>query len=272
MDAELIETEYIKSLFKEYPLANNLLDQVIEFYGRSLTIRRSAMADDRSRYTLNIDAQHLKFNGAVINLDTSTDRQAAAACHELLHLQLPIRNFPRIRSLKLNSFQETVSLRIVSSQISATNVIDHDIFKDEFVKLGFPLGQFLVASPENINYKKVARGARDQTTPPQLNFVNWNWWCIEYLRHHLSTTHGLKQSESLADKVAKWGVEAVPGFKSGMARIREWISEGQHRQPTTYPVAIQKLFDIIQIPKISGFCCLELGGERQIVVRSLAAQ
>lgn len=269
MDAEVIEPEYIGSLFKEYPLANNLLDQVIKFYGGSLTFRRAVIADDRSRYTLNIDAQHLKFNGAIINLDTSTDRQAAAACHELLHLQLPIRNFPRIRSLNLTSVQETVSLRIVSAQISATNVIDHDIFKDDFVKLGFPLGQFLVASPENIKYKGVARDARDQTIPPQLNFVNWNWWCIEYLRHYISMTHGLKQSESLADKVSQWGVKAVPGFKSGMARIREWISEGQHRQPTTYPTAIKKLFDIIQIPRISGFYYLELDDKNHIVVRGL---
>ena len=269
MDAELIETEYVRSLFKEYPLANNLLDEVIKFYGGSLTIRRRVMADDRSRYMLNIDAQHLRFNGAVINLDTSTDRQAAAACHELLHLQLPIRNFPRIRSLKLTSVQETVSLRIISAQISATNIIDHDIFKDDFSQLGFPLGQFLVASPENINYKKVARDARDQTTPPHLNFVNWNWWCIEYLRHYMSAMHGLKQSESLADKVAKWGVEAVPGFKSAIARIQEWISEGQHRQPTTYPAAIQKLFDIIQIPRISGFFSLECDDKNQIVVRGL---
>ncbi len=269
MDTELVETEYIRSLFKEYPLANNLLDEVVKFYGASLTIRRSVMPDDRSRYALRIDAQHLKFNGAVINLDTSTDRQAAAACHELLHLQLPIRNFPRIRSLYLNSFQETVSLRIVSAQISATNVIDHDIFKDDFIKLGFPLGQFLVESPENINYKRVARDARDQTIPPQLNFVNWNWWCIEYLRHYISFAHGLKQSGPLAEKVAQWGIKAVPGFKNGMARIREWIGEGRHRQPTTYPAAIQKLFDIVQIPKISGFYCLERDSKNEIVICAL---
>jgi len=269
MDAELIETEYIRSLFKDYPLANNLLDEVIQFYGSSFTIRRAVMADDRSRYTLNVDAQHLKFNGAVINLDTSTDRQAAAACHELLHLQLPIRSFPRIRSLNLTSVQETVSLRIVSAQISATNVIDHDIFKDDFVKVGFPLGQLLVASPENINYKKVARDSRDQTIPPQLNFVNWNWWCTEYFRHYMSMTHGLKQSESLVDKVSQWGVKAVPGFKSGMDRMREWISAGQHLQPTTYPAAIRKLFDIIQLPKITGFCVLERDSNNQIVVRGL---
>lgn len=267
MDAEVIDEEYIRSLFRDYPLANNLLDEVIQFYGGSLVFRRAVMADDRSRYTLNIDAQHLKFNGAIINLDTSTDRQAAAACHELLHLQLPIRKFPRIRSLNLTSIQEAVSLRIISAQITATNVVDHDIFKEDFVRLGLPLGQFLLASPENINYKSVARGARDQTIPPQLNFVNWNWWCIEYLRHYMSMTHGLKQSESLVDKVSQWGVKAVPGFKSGMARIREWISEGQHRQPTTYATAIKKLFEIIQIPRISSFCSLELDDNKQIVVR-----
>jgi hypothetical protein len=87
MDAELVPIEYVSSLFKEYPLANDLLSEVVAFYRDSLVIRSAAIADDSSRYTLDVDAQHLKFNRAIIKLNTSTNRQAAAACHELLHLQ-----------------------------------------------------------------------------------------------------------------------------------------------------------------------------------------
>jgi hypothetical protein len=38
-----------------------------------------------------------------------------------------------------------------------------------------------------------------------------------------------------------------------MALIRQWLSDGKHRQSTEYAVAMQKLFDIIQLQKSLGF-------------------
>jgi hypothetical protein len=258
MDAELVPIEYVSSLFKEYPLANDLLSEVVAFYRDSLVIRSAAIADDSSRYTLDVDAQHLKFNRAIIKLNTSTNRQAAAACHELLHLQLPLRKFSRIRPLESRPVHP-------NAETSVTNVVHHDIFKDNFTALGFSLEQFLTRSKESINYKKLARDPRNQTTPYS---VLWSWWCIEYLRHYISISHGSKDSGRLADKVAKWGDKAVPKFKQGMALIRQWLSDGKHRQSTEYAVAMQKLFDIIQLPKITGFYSLDMDSNNQIILRA----
>lgn len=184
-------------------------------------------------------------------------------------MRLPIRNFPRIRSLSLTPIHQSVLDFVGKAQTSVTNVVDHDIFKDDFIALGFPIEQFLVKSNEPISYKRVARDARNQTTPSQLKFMIWSWWCIEYLRHYITSFHGQEDCELLAEKVAKWGRRSVPGFERGMARIREWISEGKHRQPTQYAAAMQALFDIIQIPTISGFYVVQLDDNNQIVLREM---
>jgi hypothetical protein len=269
IDDTLLPRDYVTSLFNDHPLANNLLDEVAGFYRDSLVIRREKNANDMSGYKLDVDAKNLKFNGAIINIDTSTNRVPAAACHELLHLRLPTRNFPRIRSLSLTPIHQSVVDFVVQAQTSVTNVVDHDIFKDDFIALGFPIEQFLVKSNEIISYKRVARDARNQTTPSQLKFTIWSWWCIEYLRHYITSFHGQEDCKIIAEKIAKWGVKALPGFGRGMARIREWVSDGKHRQPTQYAAAMRTLFDIIQIPPISGFYAVQLDGDNQVVLHEV---
>jgi hypothetical protein len=148
-------------------------------------------------------------------------------------------------------------------------VVDHDIFKDDFVKIGFPIREFLVRQKNTPNYRKIAKDRRNKTTPPQLNFVLWSWWLIEYFRHYVSSFHGVEDSKSLAESVAKWGARAIPGIERSMARIQEWVRDGNHRQPNRYPAAMQMLFDVIQLPRISGFYRLDLDSTGQIVPRAL---
>jgi hypothetical protein len=263
-----LSIEYIRSLFSDHPLATALVDEVASFYRDALTVRRSSATDDLSGYGILVDQEKLEFHGVFFNLNTTTDRVPAAACHELLHLRLRSRGFPLIRSLDLDTVQQAIPADVFGATANTIqNVIDHDIFKDDFVAMGFPIEQFLAKSNDNPDYEIEAKNSRFKATPSQLQFTYWMWWSREYLIQFAGIEQGVKNSESLAEAVEQWGTQVLPGFRQTIILIRQWLKTGRHRQVESYPAALRNLFDIMQIPPISSFYSLKLANSGQITIQ-----
>ena len=266
-----LSIEYIRSLFSDHPLATALADQVASFYRDALTVRRSSATDDISGYGISVDQEKLEFHGAFINLNTTTDRVPAAACHELLHLRLRSRGFPLIRSLDLDTVQRAIPADVfIATANTIQNVIDHDIFKDDFVAMGFPIEQFLAKPTSYPDYELEAKNSRFNATPLRLQFTYWMWWSREYFIQYAGIEQGVENSESLAQAVEKCGSEVLPGFRQTIVLIRQWLKSGRHRQAESYPAALRNLFDIMQIPSISTFYSLKLANSGQIAVQVIS--
>lgn len=263
---DALSGDYLRSLFGNRPVAVSLLDEVTAFYGETLTVRRAKDSDDLSGYGIAVDAPNLKYDHAYLNLNTSTNRVPAAACHELLHLRLAARGFPKIRTLELQPEQAVDPGFFNAAVNTVTNAVDHNIFKDDFISMGFPIESFLAKTGRLPDYENEAKNSSPKGTPAQLLFFDWIWWSREYISNYFGIGQGVEDAETLTDSVEKWGTVVLPEFRQTVILIRQWARNGLYRQAASYPAAIRQLFEIIQMPPISSFYSLKRDHTGQITL------
>jgi hypothetical protein len=264
--SDTLSIEYLRSLFRDHTSAISLLDEVTAFYGQTLMLRRAQVGDDLSGYGIAVDAPNLKYDHAYLNLNTSTNRVPAAACHELLHLRLAARGFPKVRTLELQPEQAVDTGFFNAAVNTVINAVDHNIFKDDFVSMGFPIETFLAKTGSVMDYEIEAKNSPPNGTPPQLLFFDWVWWSREYISNYFGIGQGVENAESLTDSVEKWGSVVLPGFRRTVVLIRQWARNGLYQQATKYPESIRQLFEIIHMPPISSFYFLKRDQAGQIIV------
>jgi hypothetical protein len=263
---DALSANYIRTLFVGHPQAISLLDEVTGFYGEALTIRRAQVGNDPSGYEIAVDAPNLRYGHAYLNLNTSTNRVPAAACHELLHLRLAARGFAKVRTLELQPEQAVDTGFFNAAVNTVINAVDHNIFKDDFVSMGFPIESFLAKTGSATDYENEAKNSPPNGTPPQLLFFDWVWWSREYISNYFGIDQGVENAESLTDSVEKWGTVVLPGFRQTVVLIRQWARNGLYQQAAKYPESIRQLFEIMHMPPISSFYFLKRDQTGQIIV------
>jgi hypothetical protein len=263
---DALSGEYLRSLFGDHPSAIRLLDEVVAFYGETLMVRRAQVGDDSSGYGIAVDAPNLKYDHAYLNLNTSTNRVPAAACHELLHLRLAARGLPKVRTLELQPEQAVDTGFINAAVNTVINAVEHNIFKDDFVSMGFPIESFLAKTGYVPDYENEAKNFPSNGRPPQLLFFDWVWWSREYISNYFGIGQGVENAEFLADSAEKWGTVVLPGFRQTVVLIRQWARIGLYQLAAKYPEAIRQLFEIIHMPPISSFYSFKRDQTGQIIV------
>ena len=251
-------TEYLDHIFAEFPPAQKLLREVRDFYGPVLRIELTDNPNGVSGYGIDLGQQTLCVSDAVIRLNTTTDRIAAAATHELLHLVQPIRGFNVICTLSPGPFHRKQMAHVQTVLHKIENIIHHDIFLDEFLATGLPLSQFMVEGRRVIpKYKAEARSYRGTVLTKATAWYAWSWWMFEFLNNHIAIRHGDQEAQAYAGSTEKFGSRVLPKFKHETKRIREWVAAGKHRQPDSYMDAIRSLIGLLHLPRVQTFGSLQ---------------
>jgi hypothetical protein len=229
-----------------------LLEEVRAFYGPAFRVNLRGTPDGVSSFRLpTVEGGGARPSlEAHIDLNTTTDRVPAAACHELLHLALPARGFPVPRGLMTtaDSKDDADITELINQTI---NVVQQDIFFDEFLARGLPANQFL--SPQKIiSYKEQAKHLMKET--------GWRrsaLWPLWYLDLRLRVTQGDPRAEGLLRACTIQGSKALPDFADRAAAVQHWINARDHFGADTYACAINSLFEMVGLPASVQFRKLE---------------
>ena len=250
--------DYLDKLFVECAQGAKLLADIREFYGSTFKFSVQENLSGTSHFVIDTGAETLRFREASIRLNTSTNRIKAAAIHEALHLSLPTRRFNVIHAITLRPEHAPDFARIDETIRKTVNIVQHDIFVNEFVAMGFPLSEFIVRRPTAPRYAEEAKSFRGKVLIPDHAWIAWSWWAFEYFNNYLSIKHGDDSAELLAQNAATWGSRVLPGFQRKAEEIRDWAADQRHQQPETYMDALRRLFEIMQLPANLQFCSLVL--------------
>ena len=138
---------FVADLFRQHPPALDLLNEVVSFFGTSLQVLATETeGEDTSNYVINIDTGNLIYHDASIFLNTRSNRVPAAACHELLHLQLFTKQLPSARGIELGPEWGDLRRDVAFFFATVNNAVHHEIFLADFLRIGFPLNEFVVPS------------------------------------------------------------------------------------------------------------------------------
>ncbi len=254
----ILSSRYIERLFARSPGCTDLLNDMRAFYGPRLVFRYNRRISGRSSFYIDADMRKLVFNSAIISLNITSNRVLPAAAHELLHLQLRRLTFPLIRSVDLDDIHMRVSGDVVDKINKTTNVIEHQIFVNDFTVMGFALSEFLAAENDSDNYEEHSKEGDFKSLNDRFKWIVWSWWALEFLRHYISMSHGRTAAKTLAQSAAHWGTKACgPEFGVCVEQIRQWIMVERYRSPEGYAPALSSLFALMQLPPITSFCVLE---------------
>jgi hypothetical protein len=246
--------DYLDTLFSDLPAAQSLLRQVRDFYGPTFRLLRHDAPDGVSRFRFDTGGEAMTFNEASILLNTTEpELERAAAFHELLHLSLPTRGFGVFNGRRYApGYPGRFGAFVEHSIEEMINVVQHDIFVDDFVAAGLPLSQFLSTKVSNPSYNDEAKNARGRPK----DWADWGWWSSEFLKKHLSTKHGMNAAAQLTPIIEKHANRVLPGFDAVAEDIRSWALQLRHREAATYPRAIQDLAVLLRLPVTLMFCAL----------------
>lgn len=238
---------------KGSPPAQHLAREVLDFYGPTLEYHEDPNLDS-SHYRFNFDHDPPRLRSAVIQLQLGTDRTAEALAHELLHLHQPILGFPQYVAITVPDELDILRDRYQELVGSTLNIIDHETFVERFAELGFDRRKFL---NERIQYKDyevwVERARRDRPAEAD-DFPDW---ALEYFRHWVSQRHGVEaDTMQEAEKALEWGSRLYPGLQGTAGEIRAWVERGAHKDPVTYPRAVNELLRIMRVAQIAGWYVL----------------
>jgi hypothetical protein len=246
----------LDEIFADFPAGQELLGEVRAFYGPMFFVEGFVNLDGVSKFSIDDGGASARFQGATIKLNMGSDRVEAAAMHELLHLSLPIRGFALINSLELSSAHQANIPYIDNVLGKLVNVVQHDIFVNDFLRAGLPLNQFQNKRSVVANYKKEFKSYKGKEIIRDLEWWPWSWWAFEYLNNYISIQHGDDAAARLAQETKMWGYKALPGFARTADQIKAWVKAGEHRSPATYRAAMVKLMKLLHLPPVKQFSSL----------------
>lgn len=253
------EHAYKQILSKLYgnPLAQGLVKKVYKFYGNFLNYSES---QDALTSKYSFDFQHepsIFFESAHILLKLNTGREPEALTHELLHLDIPIRGYPLIEGTNSDEISDEILNKYSDFYPKVENLIHHELNIESFKEIGYARKHFLgsLSSP-NRDYKSMALNP----LPEKLYDYEFgfSWWCLEYFRHWISIRHGNSlEVKKYAEDALHWGCQIHPKLGHAVEDMMNWVKIGEYKNPDRYPYQINTLMEIMKVPKITFFACLE---------------
>jgi hypothetical protein len=237
------------------PPAQELAAEVYGFYGNYLRLIESRRFSS-TIYTVRLQHEPLALQSAEIQLRLGTDRAPEALAHELLHLRLFTLGFPLGEIIEIPFPFACYSREYIGLCHWALNLVQHEINYDDFVALGFDRNNFLVRSDEDIGSGQRVKPGGQNGYPCEIDFT---LWCFEYLRHFFSARHGgggdsLRQARQALDL----GCRLYPELGEVATEIILWFDIGAYKDPCHYLDQINISFDLMRIPRFTGWAKLEL--------------
>lgn len=130
-----------------------LIDQVLWFYGSNITLSRTDETLSSFARDVQCDAKPKPLPLARIFLSTKGATEEALV-HELLHLAMPLRH--GVYGIGFATDDEPVKELVAL----ISNVLEHDLFLQDYLDLGYSLNNFLGGGGLNIDYKaRIKEGA-----------------------------------------------------------------------------------------------------------------
>ena len=250
----------ISSRLRGHPGAQELLEEVYEFYGSHLNyIESNDFASNL--YAVHLQHDPIALKSAIIQLQLGTERTVEALAHELLHLHLPMIGFPLGESVKVPLQLDHYAQSFLSMCNWVVNVVQHEINFQRFTGLGFDGKRFLARRVSPMDYQKRVCSVLPDRNSWQVDFSRW---CIEYVRHLLTARHGGNEdSLQYAQDALDWGSRLHPELKETAAAIERWFENRTFEDPGQYPREVNVLLDLMRIPEFTRWVTLKRSGYKK---------
>jgi hypothetical protein len=239
----IIPDNEIRQVLASLPEVLALFNTARSHFGAKLTCVRQIQGIQTSQIepVPNLPRPVLTGFKAVIQIDSS--RVASHIAHEFLHLKLYMEGFPWCQYPETN--HREVDEPLYDTQQRILNAVQHLIFFENFIGMGFPWKDFLegvtfpreqVLSCSDIlkiwmsPYKTIAIGL----------------WNFGFLDEYIAGQFGFpNHSEDLVIRAKE-----MP-FPAGgeVAFMREWVKRGDYKNKGTYAGAVNELMVKIGFPK-----------------------
>ena len=125
----------ISSKLRGYPAAQQLSQEVYDFYGNYLSYIESSDFTS-TLYVIHLQHDPIALKSADIQLQLGTGRTVEALTHELLHLHLPMLGFPLGELVKVPLQFDHYAQVFLGMCNWVVNVVQHEINFQRFVSTG----------------------------------------------------------------------------------------------------------------------------------------
>jgi hypothetical protein len=139
------------------------------------------------------------------------------------------------------------------------NLLEHELIIQVFLDLGFDKANFLGHLSPAPDYQVVAANA----LPSQgyVEAVGFSWWCLEYLRHWVSTRHWVGDEPALyADSALYWGSRVHPEMRETVTQIRGLLESEALKDIRQYPRCVNRLLQLMRVPKFTDWAAIQTHG------------
>jgi hypothetical protein len=250
----------ISSKLRGYPAAQQLLQEVHDFYGDYLSYIESR--DFTSTiFTIHLQHKPVALKSAEIQLQLGTDLLAEPLAHELLHLRLPMLGFPLVEMVEVPLYLNDYARDFLEMGHWVVNLVQHEINFQSFVALGFDPEHFLAKEEEPVDYRKFFTPKPRNGYPEEVDFPRW---CIEYLRHAFTGRHGGRREHlRYAREALDWGSRLYPELKQITEEMNGWFEKGAFQDPRQYPRQVNLLLELIRIPQFTAWVNLKFSQSKK---------
>lgn len=212
-----------------------LVDRVIGFYGNNIELNLTS--DRSSRFTRNLkqldDGSLVPYGQIFLSNIIYTEE---ALVHELLHLSLPIQHSLYTIGFDVNDTALNELFALIH------NVLEHDMFIQDFLKMGYSKNKFLALPNLIVDYKqRIKQGGVDHV-----------YWMNEYLRlminlNHISDSKVEECRKGMA-KMRDFALSQYPTLNENFKAIRQWAISKKFHLDNEHVLEVKDLFAIMGLP------------------------
>jgi hypothetical protein len=254
--------------FTDYPKARELASQVAAFYGPAFQFEENADLSS-SHSVVSVSGDSLSFEHAFIALDADSGRETEALAHEVLHISQIMRGLPFEPSLTPAASGDFRTHWSTRNSLAAA--VQHEIFVEEYVNLGFDRQKFLTRASAP-DYENLARRHRALIAlNASLAGPTSTMWSEMYMLFWMAARHGYDDAGAIAQETLRWGGELYPQLPGMAAAMREWVADGRFRDFRNYPRELDRLYAWAGIPAASQWVTLRTSSSGQPVAVPVAA-
>ena len=232
----------IVSKLVDHPATLEVAHEVTSFFGNRFHYYESEDIDT-SEFGLGIEPIL-----ALIRLKSGTSRITQSLAHELLHLRLAVRRFPRYSEIDAPDHLEKFISALSEYYDPILNIVQHEIMLPEFLALGFQQRDLLVLPQLPENYQQFVRTPKNEIIPE----VRFPWWCLEYIRNWSHARHSTFLAPALyASEALEFGKTEYPELPQAVTQMTQVLENGLFRDASKYPSEVNKLLSIMRVPAIT---------------------
>jgi hypothetical protein len=229
-----------------YPTAQAFAAKVCDFYGDYLYFYEDE-AFEASHYQISLQYIPVALQYARIELQLGTPRTTEALVHELLHLYTRVNGYPIGTKFTVPYGLTQYADFIAGSYPKIVNILEHELIFDNFLDLGFSMKNFLGYLSPPPDYQKLA--AEATASFGYNKKIGFSWWCLEYLRHWVSTRHWAgDEAEMYAESALYWGSIVHPEMRIIAQKIRDLIESGALKDTKNHHHCVNVLLELMRFP------------------------